>query len=142
MLVDAGSPGVGEDGGVGDAVERPLARHERHDGGLDAPAEADDGQRRVRHQRLLAAVVRRRVRAGRRRVVLGQLGQDGEEAAEPRLGVGRGSDVDADHPYLRAVSRGPLACFPSRVVFHIAWSGDWPPARTDRDNADGAVCWF
>ena len=35
---------VGEYGAVGDAVERALACHERHDGGLDASAQADDGQ--------------------------------------------------------------------------------------------------
>ena len=48
VLVDAGGlpPGVREDGAVGGAVEGSLARHERHDGGLDAPSQADDGKRR------------------------------------------------------------------------------------------------
>ena len=48
VLVDAGGlpPGVCEDGAVGDAVERSLARYERHDGGLDASSQADDGKRR------------------------------------------------------------------------------------------------
>ena len=46
VVVDAGRlpMGVGEDGAVGHGVEGSLARHERHDRGLHAPAEADDGQ--------------------------------------------------------------------------------------------------
>ena len=36
--------GVGEDGAVRHAVERPLARHERHHRGLNAAAETDDRQ--------------------------------------------------------------------------------------------------
>ena len=44
VLVEAGRlpMGVGEDGAGGDAVKRSLACHERHDGGLDAPAQAED----------------------------------------------------------------------------------------------------
>ena len=43
--VDAGRlpSGVGEDGAAWNAVERILACHERHDRGLDALTQADDG---------------------------------------------------------------------------------------------------
>ena len=59
VLVDAGGLPVGvcEDGAVGDVVERPLARHERHDGGLDAPSQADDGKRRFGLHHASASVV-------------------------------------------------------------------------------------
>ena len=47
VLVDAGRlpAGVGEDGAVRHPLEGPLSGHERHDRGLDASAEAEDGQR-------------------------------------------------------------------------------------------------
>ena len=59
VLVDAGRlpAGVGEYGAVGDAVERALVCHERHDGGLDASAQADDGRRRFGLHHASASVV-------------------------------------------------------------------------------------
>ena len=72
----------------------------------------------------LSAIVRRRFPARERQVVVDQPDQEGEEPAQPLLGVGSGVEVDADDPHLRGVlARSPRSpgSLISVLVFHIAW---------------------
>ena len=51
--------------------------------------------------------------------------QDGEDSAQPVLGVGRRFDGDADEPQLRLVPGGPpppLRLVLCSCIFHVAWS--------------------
>ena len=123
---------VCEDGAVGDAVECPLVCHERHDGGLDASAQADDGKRRVRSFIMslrLGVVFSLRVARGSVLAVRGLpvpggvLDHQGDDAAQAVPGVGSWSGRDPDDAYLKGVATGlppPVLFILSGRIFHIA----------------------
>ena len=114
---------VCEDSAVRRAVEGPLPCHERHDRGLDSPAEADwtlEGRASIFPP---GVVVRTRgvvlLRRGLR-VSGGVFDDQGEEAAKPLLGVGSGIGDDPDLPDLKWGSTRSLRFLPAVLILHIA----------------------